>query len=203
MASTARTFIALPIPEVQRTRLGRLQSLIAPDLPGARWSEPRQFHITLGFLGDVLDIDLARLCRAVTDASAPFPPFTLNLQGLGAFPTPEQPRAVWVGVTGPGLDTLNELQGAIADAVTEAGYPPDDRFHPHVTLGRLKGGKKHGEPPDLNPRVNHYRQWSAGNFEVAAVVAYASTLTPEGPDYMSLATAPLKPRKPGQGPPIR
>ncbi len=198
MASTARTFIALPIPEVQRTRLGRLQSLIAPEMPGARWSEPKQFHITLGFLGDVLDTDLATLCRAVAEASAPFSPFTLNLQGLGAFPTPEAPRAVWVGVAGPGLDILHELQQAIAQAVTDAGYPPDDRFHPHVTLGRLKTGKKHRDAPDVTPQVNHFRTWSAGNFEVAAVVAYASTLTPEGPDYMSLATAPLKPRKPAR-----
>lgn len=199
MASTARTFIALPVPEIQRARLGRLQSLIAPDLPGARWSEPNQFHLTLGFLGDVFDTDLAALCRAVAAASSPFGPFLLNLQGLGAFPDAEHPRAVWVGVNGPGLDTLLALQVAVAGAVTDLGYPPDDRFHPHVTLGRLRSGKKHGEPPDLTGQINHFRQWSAGNFEVATVVAYASTLTPEGPSYMSLATAPLKPPKPGRG----
>ena len=60
MASTSRIFIGFTIPEVQRTRLGRLQGLIAPDIPNARWVTPEMFHVTLAFLGDVPDTDLKR-----------------------------------------------------------------------------------------------------------------------------------------------
>ncbi len=191
MASTTRTFIGIAIPAVQRTRLGRLQSLIAPDLPGARWVEPAMFHLTLAFLGDVPDVDLNPVCRAVGAAIGGSGPFTLNLQSLGAFPDPSRPRVVWVGITGPGLDALAELRKSVVRAVDEAGYPPDDdRFSAHVTIGRIRGGK--GPGPDLAPLVAHYRTWSAGNFPVAEVVTYASTLTPEGPAYMALATAPLR-----------
>ena len=113
---------------------------------------------------------------------------------MGAFPDPEHPRTVWVGLGGPDIDALIALQGAIAEAVALAGYPADgDRFTPHITLGRLKGSKLGG--PDLSRQVAHYRTWSAGNFEASQVVAHASTLTPEGPAYMTLATAPLKPGK--------
>lgn len=194
--NSARTFIALPIPETQRTRLGRLQSLLAPDLPGARWVTPDQFHLTLAFLGDVPDLDLAPVCRAVKEAASAFPRLTLNLQSLGAFPAPERPRTVWVGLGGPDFEALLALQGAIAEAVAEVGYPTDeDRFTPHITLGRLKGSKSGDPSTDLTRQAAHFRTWSAGNFEAAQVVAYASTLTPEGPAYMTLATTPLKSSK--------
>lgn len=196
MPSSARTFVALSIPVLQRTRLGRLQSLIAPELPGARWDDPKMFHLTLAFLGEVPDLDLAPVCRAVNQAVEGFEPFTINLQSLGAFPDAESPRVVWVGVTGPDLDTLLTLQAAIAQAVDGVGYPTDDRFHAHVTIGRLKLGKK-AEPVDLVKQVPHFKTWSAGNFEVLEVGTYASTITPEGPAYMSLAAAPLRKRKHG------
>ena len=191
MASTSRTFIAFSIPDIQRTRLGRLQGLIAPEIPNARWVTPEMFHVTLAFLGDVPDVDLNSLCRAVAEGCKGFKPFTVNLQSLGAFPDPTRPRVAWVGLTGPGIEELGRLQHSIVEAVSEAGYfPEDDRFSPHLTLGRIKGKK--GDDLDITPLVAHYRSWSAGNFTVSGIVTFSSTLTPEGPAYMTLATAPLR-----------
>ena len=50
MASMSRIFVAFTVPDVQRTRLGRLQGLIAPEIPNARWVTPEMFHVTLAFL---------------------------------------------------------------------------------------------------------------------------------------------------------
>jgi len=192
--NSARTFIALPIPLTQRTRLERLQSLLAPDLPGARWVTPDQFHLTLAFLGDVPDIDLAPVCRAVGEAVSRFSKLTLNLQSLGAFPDAERPRTVWVGLAGPDLDAMLALQAAIAEAVAGTGYPAEgERFTPHITIGRLKPSKEGGG--DLLKQVAHFRTWSAGNFEVTQVITHASTLAPEGPTYMTLATSSLRTAK--------
>ena len=194
--NSARTFIALPIPLVQRTRLERLQGLLAPDLPGTRWVTPDQFHLTLAFLGEIPDVDLAPVCRAVAEAAMPFSKLTLNLQSLGAFPDADQPRTVWVGLGGPDHDGMLDLQAAIARAVAAVGYPAEgDRFVPHVTLGRLKGRK--AAEVDLVKQVAHFRTWSAGNFEANRVVAYASTLAPEGPTSMTLASTPLRSAKRG------
>ena len=194
MASSSRIFVAFTVPDVQRTRLGRLQGLIAPEMPNARWVAPEMFHVTLAFLGDVPDVDLNTVCRAVASACEGFPPFTVNLQSLGAFPDPARPRVAWVGLTGPGMETLGGLQRSIVEAVGEAGFPPeDDRFTPHLTLGYVKNKK--GEPLDISPLIPHYRTWSAGNFAVNEVVTFASTLTPEGPAYMALAHAPLRREK--------
>ncbi len=194
MASSSRIFVAFTVPDVQRTRLGRLQGLIAPEIPNARWVTPEMFHVTLAFLGDVPDIALNTVCRAVAGACDGFPPFTVNLQSLGVFPDPTRPRVAWVGLTGPGIETLGRLRASIVEAIGEAGYPPeDDRFTPHLTLGHIKNKK--GEHLDMAPLIAHYRTWSAGNFEVNAVVTFASTLTPEGPAYMALASAALRREK--------
>lgn len=197
MAHATRSFVAITIPPNQRGRLARLQTLIAPELPNARWTLGDQFHVTLAFLGDIPDVDLNGLCRSIADRVTPLEPFALNIQGLGAFPAPERPRVAWVGLTGPELDALAHLRAEVVAAVTAAGYPPeDDRFTPHVTLGRIKTSRDH--QPDMTALVAHYRNWSAGSIPVAEVVTYASTLTPEGPAYMPLARAPLRGR-PGPG----
>ena len=193
--NSARTFVALPIPDTQRSRLERLQARLAPDHPGTRWVTPDQFHVTLAFLGDVPDLDLAPVCRAVAEAAAASRRLTLNLQSLGAFPDPARARTVWVGLApGPALDELMALQAAIAAGVAAAGYPAEgDRFVPHVTLGRLKATKD--AIPDLTRDVAHFRTWSAGNFDADRVVTYASTGAPDGPAYMTLASAQLPARK--------
>ena len=191
MAHATRTFVAVAIPAVQRGRLARLQTLIAPELPNARWVLTDQFHLTLAFLGDVPDVDLNGLCRAVAEAVVRRPAFALTLQGLGAFPDPTRPRVAWVGLVGPALDALENLRADVVVAVTSAGYPPDDdRFTPHVTLGRIKASRE--AHPDMTKLIAHYRTWSAGSIPVAEVVTYSSTLTPEGPAYMVMSRAPLR-----------
>ena len=196
MAQRTRTFDAVAVAEAHGEKLARLPERLAPEVPGVRWVSARPFHLTLAFLGDVDDTELNAVCRTVAEAAAGFAPFELRLEGLGVFPNPMRPRTLWVGLTGPGLDTLAALQTKIARAVADAGYPPDDtKFHPHVTLGRLKPGR--GSAPDVGPLLKHYRGWSAGSFRVAEAATHASTLTSDGPLYVPLGTAPLSGRNDG------
>ena len=85
---TTRTFVAIPVPDSLGSKLTRLQTLLAPDLPGVRWSVVSPFHLTLAFLGDVADTELNKVCRTVEEVAADFPPFDLRLEGLGVFPNP-------------------------------------------------------------------------------------------------------------------
>jgi 2'-5' RNA ligase len=191
MSSSSRLFVAFTIPEVQKTRLGRLQGLIAPEIPNASWVTPEMFHVTLAFLGEVPDVDLNTVCRAVATACEPFKRFTLNLQSLGAFPDPTRPRVAWVGLTGPGIDTLGKLQQSLSETLKNTGYPPeDDRFTPHLTLGYLK--LKKGQELDLSPLVAHFQMWSAGNFSVNGVTTFSSTNTPEGRAYLPMASVTFR-----------
>lgn len=195
MAGKTRTFVAVEVPPKVVEKLTRLQSLLASEAAGVRWVTA-SFHATLAFLGDVDDADLHRVCRAVADAAAPIEPFALRVEGVGCFPNPQKARVVWAGLTGPGLEPLTTLQKGVAKALAKAGFPPeDDRFHPHVTLGRIKQGR--GPALDFTPLARHYQTWSAGSFDVGAAVVFSSTLSPDGPVYAPLSTAPLEGRKPG------
>src|SRR5918993_4268444 len=165
MARTTRTFVAIAVPELLGAKLTRLQRLLAPEIPGARWSEAHPFHLTLAFLGDVADVDLNPLCEAVAGAAADFEPFELRLEGLGVFPDPARARVAWVGLAGPGLPALAEPRERVAGAATMTlSLPVDSRFNPHITLGRLRVDRR--KPLDLAPLLKHYRTWSAGSFAV-------------------------------------
>jgi RNA 2',3'-cyclic 3'-phosphodiesterase len=194
MSDSTRTFVAIPIPEGLRAKLGRLQAAIAPEAPGTNWVEPNLMHVTLAFLGDVPHSDLADVCRAVAVAVAGYPPISLQLRDLGVFGDPTKPRTAWVGIEGLGVETLANIQKSIATAVAQVGYRlDDDRFQPHVTLGRIKSGR--GRSPDFRPLLKKHAGWVGSAFEVKEIVTFGSTLGPDGPSYDALARAPLGGKK--------
>ncbi|CEF48431.1 unnamed protein product [uncultured bacterium] len=196
MPRTTRTFIAIPIPAPLGEKLSRLRTQLALAVPGARWTATEPFHMTLAFLGDVAELDLNEVCRAVGEAAGPFPRFDLRLEGVGAFPGPARPRVIWAGLTADDLSPLHAMQQAVARAAAGVGYRSDDqRFNPHITLGRIKSDRRGPSPPDLTKALERYRTWTGGSFTVREVVTFGSTLTPEGPAYTPLAKSPLAGRK--------
>jgi 2'-5' RNA ligase len=194
MRETTRTFIAIPIPDPIGPKLVRWQQALAPEIPACRWVETQPMHLTLAFLGDVPSCDLNALCLAVAAAAEPSGRFELKVQGLGAFPTPAQPRVIWAGIAADDLGPLMALREAVVRAATDAGYRPEDpRFHPHVTLGRLKSER--GRPCDLTALFRREQARTAGVFPVVEVVTYASTLESRGVSYAPLNRARLKGKK--------
>ncbi len=195
---TTRIFVAVPLPDEQVSALSNLSSKILPGNQAIRFVDPSHYHLTLVFLGDVENAGLNAVCQAVVESSARFEPFELQLTGLSAFPNITRPRNVWVGLSGPGLETLHSLQKAVVRALRQAGYPPEDsRFSPHVTLARIRNNRGRVSPPDLSRVTQEYRDWSCKPFLVVEVVAFSSNLTSNGPEYTTLVRAPLQGRKPG------
>jgi RNA 2',3'-cyclic 3'-phosphodiesterase len=194
MSDTTRTFFAIEIPEPLGEELNRLQKTLAPELPGCRWARDNiPFHMTMAFLGDVRDLDLGRLHELVASSMGRFEPCELRFEGLGAFPSSARPRVLWAGISARKAALLDEIQRAVAGAAARAGYRADDRFHPHVTLGRFKPGRR--SPCDASAVVERYRSWSCGEFTAFEVVGFASRLTAEGPSYEPLSRARLEGEK--------
>jgi len=196
MAQTTRTFLAIDVPPPVSERLAKLQSRLAPLVPAFRWGDSTHFHMTLAFLGDVPFAELNEVCDAAKKAARSCRRFEVRVAGLGAFPKPERPRVVWAGFDGPGLEPLAELHKAVLANLRRIGRTPEDsRFTPHVTLGRLRTGRDKSRPPtpcpDLSPLIEQHKDWAAGEFTVGEVVAYSSTLTPEGPTHAPLARGAL------------
>ncbi|CAO4183227.1 RNA 2',3'-cyclic phosphodiesterase [Methylorubrum populi] len=125
-----RLFTGLEIPAEIAGRL----SFFRGGLPGARWIEPGDYHVTLRFLGEVDDVLAADLDAGLAEAR-PRPPLTVTLDGLAAFGG-DKPRALYASVVAtPELIALQEEHERIA---RRAGAEPERcKFTPHVTLARL------------------------------------------------------------------
>ena len=128
-----RLFTAIEIPADLRARMALLKS----PLPGAKWVEPDNLHLTLLFAGDIDNRTASELADHLADIDVDG--FELRIAGLGAFGG-NDPRVVWAGVeAGPQLEQLARANERAARA---AGLPAESRaFKAHITLARLRGSR--------------------------------------------------------------
>ncbi len=125
-----RLFSGIEIPAEARAALARLKS----PLPGAKWIEPRDLHITLRYAGDIDNRRAADFAEAL--AGIALDVFEIRISGLGAFGG-NDPRVLWAGVEGS--EALEALARGSERAARQAGLAPEARnFSPHVTLARLR-----------------------------------------------------------------
>src|SRR5262249_48243085 len=112
-----RLFVALEIPESVRTRMALLQG----GVPGARWANDDQMHLTLRFIGEVDE----NIAHDIDDALAGIraPAFKLEFAGVGEFGG-KNPRALWAGVRAN--DALMHLQKKVETALQRLGLPAEE-----------------------------------------------------------------------------
>jgi 2'-5' RNA ligase len=148
-------------------------------------------HLTLKFLGDVPDTETPDICRVVSEVASRFEPFEITCRGAGAFPTPEHPRTLWIGIE-DGAEELCALQAALENALKEQlGFPKEARrFQPHLTIGRVKHEppSAHGELAALLVKQAHF---DADLSVIDELVVFASFLGRGGPTYEALGRAEL------------
>jgi 2'-5' RNA ligase len=130
-----RLFVAVDLPESVKTTLGQLQF----GLPGARWVNPDNLHLTLRFIGEVDNGHADDIDAALGAVHAP--PFQFELEGMGLFGTRRSAHTLWVGVAT--CRALEALKARVDTALSGAGLRPESRkFAPHVTLARLVGAHR-------------------------------------------------------------
>lgn len=174
-----RLFTGLQIPAAIADRL----SMLRAGLPGARWIDPDNYHITLRFIGDVDDVTAHEFASLLADVR--IEPFRLRLDGLGSFGG-RKPRAIWAGVERS--EPLQALQRAHERAARGAGLPPEPRnFTPHVTLARLRNVRAEAAARYLE--ANGF--FSAGPFEVSQFVLLSSRASTGGGPYVVEEAYPL------------
>lgn len=129
-----RLFTALEIPSPIAFSL----SLLRGGLPGARWVDPENYHITLRFIGDIDYRTADEVARAL--ARVDRPQFELSLEGLDAFGGRKLHSITACVKTSP---ALRELQGEHERIIQRLGLEPERRkFRPHVTLARIRSSSQ-------------------------------------------------------------
>jgi RNA 2',3'-cyclic 3'-phosphodiesterase len=180
----ARAFVAVRPPDAV---LAAVAGAVAPVrdaglLPGARWTTPGQWHLTLQFLGNRADLDGVAAALTALDAAAG----DARLGGGGAFPSAKRARVLWLGVL-VGSDLLASVATAVGALLGPVGHPPEDRpFHAHVTLARLS------RPADVRPAIDVLGPDPVGEpWRVGEVVLYESVTRRDGATYRAHAAFPL------------
>jgi 2'-5' RNA ligase len=176
-----RLFVGVGFPEDIRLRLAAL----CAGVPGAKWVESDNFHLSLRFIGEVDE----GVADDIHDALAGVRSrrLEISLVGVGHFATSGVVRTLWIGVERN--PELMALQARIESAVVRAGLAPEQRrFLPHVTLARLKEGQQNGR---ISAFLAAHGLFRAGPIPVEHFTLYSSFLRNSGPIYRAEAEYPL------------
>lgn len=149
---------------------------------------PENLHLTLKFLGEVPDDSIDSIKKAMDDSFSHFDAFEASLEGTGAFPSENYMRVVWVGFE-ENRERFIEMQKVLDENLASLGFAPDKRFHPHLTLARVKSQKGKGK---LKAFINKNKERSFGKLKVDSVELKKSVLGPKGPVYSTVGETKLK-----------
>lgn len=185
---SARTFIALDLDDIIRSRLADAGRKLLAGGAKVRWVDRANLHVTLQFLGDVGDEKLVEVCAAVAEVAEQTTPFEFDVRGLLCIPPGGRVRMIWGGVQDPGCGAA-ELHDKLDVALEPLGFAPEDRsFRPHVTVARIKSAP---DPRRLRSAVAPWADRDFGMQHADRVTVYTSELTPKGPIYTPAASPPF------------
>ncbi|MBN2307849.1 MAG: RNA 2',3'-cyclic phosphodiesterase [Candidatus Hydrogenedentes bacterium] len=172
-----RTFIAIELPDTARQALAKLSRRLQACPMRASWAKPENMHLTLRFLGDIEEPDVDTIREILAAAYAGAESFDLDVRGTGVFPNASKPSVVWAGVV-PIEGPLKRVQAAAEEAACAIGLKPERRrFHPHVTLARIKEPARSGSLAALLVREQAF---DGGSFSVGSVSLFSSRLDAGG-----------------------
>ncbi len=188
--ATIRTFIGIKASQRVTNNVTSVINRLAATNDQYRWMVPENLHVTLNFVGDVVDIEVPELCKLLKEAVEPLESFDMSLQGVNGFNSAQEPRVLWIGVD-EGTDSLKQLNKALGDVLHHWGVNKDrNEYVPHMTLGRLgRAGRWNDELLEL---VHKLRNHDGGFCHVSEVVVYSSYLDKGGPTYTPMARIKLK-----------
>ena len=192
--TVVRVFIAVDISTEARDVLGevirRLQQL---GVSGFRWVRPDGIHLTLKFLGDIETSTVEGILAAMERASMGKGPLTLGLSGIGAFPTTNNPRVIWVGLKGE-VERLKELQAHVDRELFSAqGISREARpFTPHLTLGRERDRVSAEQRRNAGAAMAKVDEVADVWWRIEELNLVRSTLTPSGAEYSLLGSWKLQ-----------
>lgn len=182
-----RLFIAIRLPEWVQQFIQVQAQRIRSKLEFRKWTDHRDYHITLQFLGDTLLGDIDHLRAVLHSAASEFRVFNLQLADWGTFGLEESPRVLWRGVSGD-MERLHRLQEYIINATKKLGFEAESRpYRPHITvsrkyMGHLPGMEHVGAQNVIAEPVSHGDIWSVEGF-----VLYVTRLG-QTPMYETLDT---------------
>jgi 2'-5' RNA ligase len=176
-----RLFVGIGLPPEQKLAL----SIPCAGVPGVRWVDPGNYHVTLRFVGEVDEGSAEDIDEALAGLKAR--PFSLAIAGLGLFGPDDRPRMIYAALDPcPALHALHER---VEITLMRLGFMPEGRrYTPHVTLGRAVSAR----PESLRAFVAANNLLRLAPFPVDAFQLIRSYLTKAGSIYEDVAEYRLR-----------
>lgn len=184
-----RLFFAIELSEQVRAHLSRVQDELRDKDRGISWTKSENLHVTLKFIGEVEEPNVAPLCDAVKQLPRPGP-IVLRAMGLQFFPPRSGARIVAAEMEGD-LEQLQQVYEQLEDACARCGYARERRrYRPHVTLARPRQFLRPPQQAQLIERSENL--WTGPNLTITEFVLMESQLGgARGAQYVPVARFPL------------
>ncbi len=179
-----RLFVALDIEsESVAKKVLQTQEVIRRLGVRATYVDPSLLHITLRFIGDVDDSLTDEIVDRLSRVRAGV--CRIHVGGVGAFPSLDRPRVVFIEVDPD--ENLVSLQRQVASVLRGIGQEDRKPFKPHITVARIKQYARLGpRDVDLLSSIN-----VGETLEIRSFRLKSSVLTPRGPIYKTVKEFPL------------
>jgi 2'-5' RNA ligase len=179
-----RAFIAIPLSAEIRAKLKSFYDATGAA-KGVKSVPLENLHITLDFLGEISEKEKDTLLPALDAAANAAKPFSLAIEGTGAFPKTAAPKTLWLGVEKK--DELFALARGVKTAVNSQDTKP---FSPHLTISRVKFPDE--SQTEYFKSFFAYRHFSFGTLTVGSFFLMKSDLAGKTPVYTKIKEFKIK-----------
>jgi 2'-5' RNA ligase len=174
-----RVFVAVDINDEKIKHYAmKIQDLIRSSGIKATYPNPDQLHITLKFIGEVDESIIPRIIESLSKIE--HPPLTLSFNGVGGFPSLNRPRVIFVDVEED--EGIEKLYWKVERSLSFLGRREERRFHPHLTVARIKSTRRWNEKLSGALKSLSFSQ----KIKVDNFMLKKSVLKPYGPEYSNI-----------------
>lgn len=174
-----RCFLGIGLDEEVKDRVSKVKEGFKDINTDIKFVDDDNLHWTVKFLGDLDQNEINRV-EPVKDVTSDFTSFNVELKGMGAFPSLDYIKVIWVGA-GDGGSKLKRLIEEVDSKLQSEGFEPEDNeIVPHLTIGRMKSGRNKEK---VKSKIEGLKGKRFGKMNINSIKLYKSELTPEGPIY--------------------
>jgi len=173
-----RCFLSLNIERSLQNRLIPVQDELKLLLDGqkVKWEMPDKFHLTLRFLGDMEPGTVKKISGELGEIKPGFDTIRMITSEIGFFPDAKRPNVVFLGLTEK-ENFSDILVNSIDEQLSEFGFKHENKFVPHITMGRFRRGHR----VKINSSIT--LKTEPMNIEFESFYLMKSTLKPGGSVY--------------------
>ncbi len=179
-----RLFLAIPLPDEEIKRLAAYLEPYKsePILADLKWVEPKNFHITTLFLGDIPDSVVPEMLEILRGTCARIHPFDFHYEGILFFPF-KLPKMIWARFhkSFEFTELAKELRRFLAPYMEESEEEKDPV--PHITLAKLRN--------PIDARKFAFKPYKMDALRVHELHLYESDVSQDGAAYTLIEKLPL------------